>query len=197
MIFSEPKQRGRENASHRFECAMRMRRKLNAYGIARPYFAGGEHDCHHACSANQLAVLVAAQHGGLEPGLKPIDLHARIAQPGHLDHRGIAQMQFRAGWQRQEIEPAGGDVLAHVAGCYGKARRIQFFMQLTRHQVYLTQVGLRRIMRHSRPMFDGFSQVGIAFDAQSREKPYVELIPLAEGMGRAAADRNNQCRHRE
>jgi hypothetical protein len=64
-------------------------------------------------------------------------------------------------------------------------------MQLAWHQMHLAQVRLRRIMRYSRPMLDPLAQVGIAFDAESREKPYVELVPFAEGMRRAAADRNH------
>ena len=46
---------------------------------------------------------------------------AGVAQARQFDHRRVAQLQPRAGGQRQQVEPAGGDVLAQLAGQDGEA----------------------------------------------------------------------------
>jgi hypothetical protein len=57
-----------------------------------------------------------------QPLLEAVDLAAGVAQTGDLDHRLGAEPQLGAGRQAQQVDAAGGDVLAQVAGHHGEAR---------------------------------------------------------------------------
>jgi hypothetical protein len=52
----------------------------------------------------------------------PVQLRAGIAQTGHLDRGLITQEQPRPHRQPEQIDTAGGDILAHLSGRDGKSR---------------------------------------------------------------------------
>ena len=78
--------------------------------------AAGDDHGHDAGLAHQVALGVTVEHGGHEPGLQLLELYARVAQPGHLHHSRVAETESGAGGEAQEVDAAGGHVLAHVAG---------------------------------------------------------------------------------
>ena len=55
--------------------------------VAGPHVAAGEHDAHDPGPPDELAPLVVAEHRGHEAAVDPVELPARVAQPGHLDDR--------------------------------------------------------------------------------------------------------------
>src|SRR5690348_8500068 len=51
------------------------------------HVAAADHDRHHTGLAHETTLRIAPEHRRHQPGLKRVELAARIAQPGHLDHR--------------------------------------------------------------------------------------------------------------
>ena len=90
----------------------------------------------------------------ISPGCDPIQLSARIAQARHLDHRRVAQAQPGAGRQPQQVDAAGGDVLAHLPGHHREPGGPELLVQLGVDQVHLAQVGLVRVAGDARAVLD-------------------------------------------
>ena len=74
-------------------------RRLDPDRVARPYVAAFQHHGHDAGLANQIAVRGTLQGRFHQTGLNAIELGARVAQTGHLDHRHITKMEAGTGRQ--------------------------------------------------------------------------------------------------
>jgi hypothetical protein len=94
-------------------------------------------------------------------------------------------VQSRAGRQGEQIDAAGGDVLAHLSRGHGEARATQLVVQFGVKQVHLAQVGLTRVARHTRAMLDGPAEMGVSLHAEPCEQPDVLPIRLGQRVGRA------------
>ena len=140
----------------------------------------GPHHPHDARLAHQPASAVARQHRIHQPRLKPVDLHAGIAQPGHLDNGRRADMQPRPLRQAQQIDAARGDVLAQVRRRHPKAALSQLIEQLCLHQVHLPQVRHCRVARHARAVLHRHPHMRIALHAQPLQQPDRQRRLLAE-----------------
>ena len=81
--------------------------------------------------------------------MEPVELRAGVAEPGHLDDRLRAEVEPRPAPEREQVDAACGDVLAHRAGTDGEAGDRELVVQLAVDQVHLPQVRLRRVARHS------------------------------------------------
>lgn len=61
-----------------------------------------------------------------------VELHAWIAKPGNLDRRAILELKNSATRKSQEVNAAGGNVLAQITGRYVESgipkRSIKFIM---------------------------------------------------------------------
>jgi len=90
--------------------------------------------------AHKGTVGVAVEDGSHQPLLKFVELDARIAQPGDLNDRLTSDVPPGAGWQRQQIDAAGRDVLAEVTRHDRVTACLQFLEQLGMDQMDLTQV---------------------------------------------------------
>ena len=62
-------------------------------GAIAPDRAAENDDSHHAGSANHLTVGVAAEDLVQQSGLEPVDLLARIAEPGRHDESAITELE--------------------------------------------------------------------------------------------------------
>jgi hypothetical protein len=153
--------------SHGREGSVRRWRWFDFDRIAWPYFAAGYDDGHDAGLADQVAVLVAPERCRHQPDLDAVQLCAGITQPGYLDNCRRAQMQPCAGRQSQQIDAVGRDVLAHLPGCDGEAGFPQFVMQLGMDQMHLPHIGLGGVARHPRAVFDGRTEMRVAFDPEA------------------------------
>src|SRR5579859_849656 len=78
--------------------------------------AACENDAHDACLHAWPAAGSVFDDGLHEAWAEIIHLDAGVAKPGDFDDCGWADFEERAGWKVEEVEAAGGDVLAHVAG---------------------------------------------------------------------------------
>ena len=116
--------------------------------VAGSHLAAASYDGHHPGLAHQPAVGVAAHHLPQQPGLEAVDLHARVAQPGDHDLGGVAEQQHGAGRQREQVDAAGRDVLAEVAGEHPGPSSCTSLEQLGVDQVHLAQVGLVGVAAH-------------------------------------------------
>jgi len=115
---------------------------------------GVRHDPHYAGLADEVAVGVAVQHGLHESTVDSLELQARVAQPGHLDHGGVAEVQACTGGQGEQVDATGGDVLPHLPGLDREAGLGQLVVQFRVHEVDLPQVRLARVPGHPGAVFD-------------------------------------------
>ncbi len=100
---------------------MRQGGQLDIDGVAGANLAVFQDDRHHPGLANQVALFVAAEHGGGQSGLVVVQLRAGIAQAGQLDQGAFPQAQAGAGGQAEQVDATGGDVLAHGPRADGEA----------------------------------------------------------------------------
>src|SRR3954452_23615180 len=126
-----------DSSSDRYERFVRLRRELDPDRIPGPHLAAVEDDPHDAGLADEIPLRVPPQDRRHQAGLKVVQLDARIAQAGHLDHRRLAQVQPRTGRQPEQIEAAGGDVLPHRPGRDVEAGRPHFGLVLHVDDAYL------------------------------------------------------------
>ena len=113
-----------------------------------------------------MAVYSSAHDGRQQSGLKSIDLRARVAQAGQFDDRLGADAQMRASGQAQQLDAAGGDVLAELARRDREASCRQCAQQFGVEQMHLAQVGLQRVARYARAMLHGTAAMRVALDAE-------------------------------
>jgi hypothetical protein len=138
---------------------------------ASRHYSTGQHNPHNASLAHQPAVAVFIKHRPQQPWQKAINLAARVAQPSHLHHGTVTEVQQRAGRQCQQRQPTGGDVFANITWLEHKTFIGQFGKKLAVQQMHLAQVGLAGVCRHPRAVLDGHALVGIVFDPQTGQKP--------------------------
>src|SRR4029079_13986617 len=177
------------------QASMRRCRQFDLDGVARRHVAAREHDAHDARLADKGAVRIAIEHGGHESLLKAIDLDARIAQPGDLDHGAGTDVQPRAGRQRQQVDAARGDVLAELAGRHAEACGAQLLEQFGVDEMNLTQVRAGRVARNPRAMLDGDAGVRVAFDAESGGEADAQARWLAEVVAAIARNSDDSRAH--
>ena len=96
------------------------------------------------------AVSRSDKHTFSKPNQAGIELVARVAQPGDLDDGAAAEPQARTDGQAQQVEAAGGDVLAHLAWGDVEPRRAQLVVELGVDEVDLAEVALGRIAARTR-----------------------------------------------
>ena len=82
--------------SDRAEGCMRLSRVADLDRVAWANLAASENDRHHAGFADEPAVVVPVKHGLHQAGPEPVELSARVAQAGDLDHRLRPEHQQRA-----------------------------------------------------------------------------------------------------
>src|SRR5271167_2822769 len=69
-------------------------------------------------------------------------------------------------------------------------------MEFSMDQVDLTQVGLARVTRYPRAMFDRLAEMCIALHTQPGEESDALLVRLGKGVHRAAAHSHHSSTHR-
>jgi hypothetical protein len=74
-------------------------------------------------------------------------------------------MQPRAFREREQIEPARGDVLADFARPHVKSCRAQFIVQFGVDQMNLTEIGLCRVFSDAHQVLHRLTQMRIALYA--------------------------------
>ena len=80
---------------------MRQGGQFNHNGIPRPNITARDHHAHYAGFANQPAIGRPIQHRRHQPRSEPVDLDARIAQPGNFHNCIRPQPQPRADRQAE------------------------------------------------------------------------------------------------
>lgn len=184
---------GPDHESDRRQRPMRRRREVNRDGVAGTHLAAGNHDPHDTGLADQTTLCVPIEYGVHQAWSEEVQLLAGVAQAGNLDH-GLADREPGARRQGQQIEAAGGDVLAHVARPDLEPLCDQRLVQFGVKQMDLAQVGLRRIASHPRPMLDGHAGMTVALHAKPGQQGDRGLFRLGKAVVTAAADRNNMTR---
>jgi hypothetical protein len=138
--------------------------------IARRDRATCDDDAHNTCLTNQLSLRRAPEYCRSKACLKLVELLTGIAQAGDSDYGGLTNLEFGAGRQSEEIDTACSDVLADIAWMNHKSLSAELFKELFVNEVYLSEVGLRWILRYTRAVFDSYSAMSISFDAEPCEQ---------------------------
>ncbi len=159
---------------------MRLGWKLDPYGITGRYLPSGQNDTHDARLADDLALLVTLERRGHEPWLDLIELHAGVPETGHFDDSGIAQAEPSPRGQREQMNPARGDVLTHLSSRHGEAVRPEAVVKLGVDQMDLAQIRLARIARDPRAMLNRPAHVRVTLDPESLQEPDALPTTLAE-----------------
>lgn len=150
--------------------------------------AAEDHDAHDTGPAYEGTVLVPGEYRAHQSRLEAVELSARVAEPCEGDQRRFAEQQQRAGRKRQEVDPSGGDVLAHVARADGEASLAELVLELAGDQVYLPEVGLPGIDGHARTMLHGRSAMSVTSDAEPGDQLHLGHRSLAEPVHSAAVN---------
>src|SRR5918997_4276520 len=174
-----------------FERAVGLRRQLDAYPVAGSHLAARDHDAHDAGFPHEVALFVAIEDGRHEAVLEAVELPAGVAQARHPDERLLAEAERGPGRQAEQVDAAGGYVLAHLPGPDVEARRPQLVVELRVYQVDLPEVRSRRVPSHPGAVLHRLAHVGVALDAEPRQEPDAVFGRLAEGVPRAAAYRDH------
>ena len=135
---------------------MRLRRQLDADRIAGLHLAAGQRPLAITPALRtSVALLVALERRGHQPRLDPVQLLARVAQAGHLDHR----LARRGAAARPAGRPSRSTprVVTFSPICpapTSKPGGPQLVVQLGVDQVHLAQVGLLGVARDPRAVLD-------------------------------------------
>lgn len=167
---------------------MRLGRQLDAYAVMRADDSTGDDDAHDPSLADQAPVLVAVKDRLHQPRLKDVQLITGIAQSGHLNDRVGTEVQPGAAGQAEEVQAAGGDVLAHLPRCDIEAAISQLVVELGMNEVDLPQVRLCRVGPNSGAMLHGHPGVRIVVHPDTGDKVDAVRIQLAECVHTATAD---------
>lgn len=171
------------------------RGKLNDNRIALGHIATRGDDCHDTGSSDQLTVLASLQNCRHQPLLKAIELNTRIAQAGELDDRVAANPEPRADREAQQIDTAGGDVLANIAGSHPKTSGPKLLKEFDLNQVHLAQIGLGWVPGDTRTMLHSLSSVRVTLDTVARDQAKARLARLTERVPRAQAQGDDRAGH--
>jgi hypothetical protein len=78
--------------------------------------------------------------------ISPSWIPSSCAQAGQLDHSRLAEVEPRPGREAEEVDTAGGHVLAELSGRDREALRGELLVQLRVHNVDLAEVRRGRVL---------------------------------------------------
>ncbi len=165
------------------EALMGHWRQFNPNLIAWFDLTARQHHAHNPSFANQIPSLVMLEHGVHQSCLQAVELRAGVAQTRNLEHRSFAKVHCCASGKSEQINPACGDVFAHLSRVNLEPSSLKFVVKLGVNEMHLAQIGLRRVSRNPGPMFDRHAHVRVALDAQSLEQLDAGLLELLHGVG--------------
>jgi hypothetical protein len=174
---------------------VRSIRALDADQVALVHDPSRHDDPHDPGEADQRAALVAPPRRLHEPGLQAVQLPARIAQPGDLDDRLLADVQRAPAREREEVEATSRDVLSHEPDVDLEPLGAKVDVQLRREQMDLTQVRLGGIAREPAQVLHRGATMRIALDAETREQPDALPCLLADRVLRAQVNGDDMRIH--
>jgi hypothetical protein len=82
---------------------MCTRWQLHRDDVSHRYIPAFYDNRHNASLANELALRIATEHCRGQTFCKCVNLSARVAQASDFNHRLIADLQYCAGWQSQQV----------------------------------------------------------------------------------------------
>ncbi len=169
---------------------MRLRRQLDANGIARSDIPTLDNDGHDPRLSHQLAFVIATHYSGRQTSLITVQLSTRVPEPGHLDDGCIAQSQPRADRQSKQVNAAGGDIFTDISSCYYKACTLQVGKQLGVNKMDLAQI--RQIMAQPQPgtMLNPPASMCVPLHPESGDEPDALPIHFPETVRCAAVHRH-------
>ncbi len=124
----------------------------------------------------------------IKPGRSPSSWRQGFGRPVTSITASAPQPQPGAGREPEEVETACRDVLAHLAGSYGKTPGSELFVQLGVDQVNLPEVGRGGVSCHAAAVAHGRTRVHVAFNAETGKQPDARSRRLREGVRATAVD---------
>ena len=152
---------------------MWQRWQFNLDMITSLHISTRKNDRHDASFTHQFAIFRFIEDSAQKPLLKFLNLRTWITQAREFkDNIGPNFEKGRFG-QCEQIDPARGDVFTQLRRRNVKPLLCQLIEQFGLNEMDLTQIGLRGICPHTRPMFDGHSLVRIAFNTLASDNAYL------------------------
>ena len=139
-------------------------RKFDFHRVVRSDDSADRHYPHDSGLAYHGSVLVAVENRCHKAILEVVELTARLAQAGHLDHRLTTKVQPCARRQKEKIDAAGENVLAHLARSYGETPQEKLVVQFAGEQMDLPQIGALGASPYLSPMADCRARMDIVLD---------------------------------
>ncbi|MCW2756505.1 MAG: hypothetical protein JWO46_251 [Nocardioidaceae bacterium] len=165
---------------------MRPGRESDMNPVTGPDPAPLDDDGHHPAPPYDGAVGVPSDHVPQQALVEPLDLQAWVAQTGDLDDRLVAEQQQCAGGEGEQVDAAGGDVLAEVAGADHVTLGSQLVEELGVQQVDLAEVRLVRVAGDPGQVLDQHAGVRVAVDPEPGDQLDLGDRLLAEPVLRVA-----------
>jgi hypothetical protein len=152
-----------------------------------------EDNGHDARLADQIPGFIPIEDGLQQTRLNGVKLVARISQSCDFDLGRLAELENRPLRKPKQVNPARGDIFAHLTGQYGHSLGSNFVVQFAVDQMHLPQIGLRRVFGNTAAVLHGGSHVRITFYAETFKQGNLWLTRLDQGVFGAAVD---GCDHR-
>ncbi|GAA2464258.1 hypothetical protein GCM10010405_55770 [Streptomyces macrosporus] len=175
---------------------MRSVRQFDLDRVAGAHHAAGPDDAHHPGLADDVAVLVAADDLLRQARPEVLDPEAGVAQSGELHDRLAAEAQQRARGRAEQVDAAGGDVLAELPRPHVEPRPADLVEQLLVDQVHLAQVRLGGVLGDARAVLDRHPRVDVPLHPEPGEQRDAVPVRLGERVRAVAADRRDRPAHR-
>lgn len=153
-----------------FERVVRRWRQLDRDAIAGAHISPRDDDGHHPRLADQTPLGVAVHCRLHQPVGEPVELHARVAQPGDLDDGVGSEPQAGAARHTEQVDTSGGDVLPHVSRPDLEPDAAELVVELGMNEVDLPEVGPGRITAYPRSVLHGCAEVRVAFYTEPGHK---------------------------
>lgn len=181
--------------SNRFQRKTRLgQRHLDR--IAGAHVSAGEDHGHDASLAQKRTIRCPIEDRVHSAGADiVVYLTARIAQPGQLHDRRLAEPQSGTSRQSEQCDPSRGHIFAQLARCNGEPGSGKLLEQFGVDQMDLAQI--RRGGRISQPgaMLHGLPAVRVSSDTAARYESNGLAQGLAEAMSGIASYGGNLAPH--
>ena len=131
-----------------------------------------QHDAHDASLAYEIPVGCASKHGRQQTRHEGFNLSAWVAKARDTHHSLPADSKDCSLGEREQSQPFGRDVLAHLPWQNMEATACELAEKLAMKQVNLPQIWLSCVSRNSGSMLYSCTEMRISDDTAARNKLY-------------------------
>ncbi len=162
--------------------------------VSLPHNPALEDNRHNARLADQIPGFIPIEDGLQQTRLNGVKLVARISQSRDFDLGRLAELENRPFRKPKQVNPACGDIFAHLTGQYWHSLGRDFIVQFAVDQMHLPQIGLRRVLGDTTTVLHRGSHVRVTFYAETCKQRNLRLARLDQRVFGAAVDGSDHRR---